>query len=523
MKKSLLLLFAFAFAFNTTVSAQKEGKKVKEEKVKEEKEIIAKRSLIFTKYQSAWQVGVFGGASILIGDVKPSFLYGGKPLLPGHNFGIFVSKSWTYLFSTRLKYSNMVMFTNAAVPSTLTSNQYNYLKARSSGLPGYSPGDLIFHNSRTQAHDVTLDLVFSLGNINFNKERSVAVFKFFPTVGALMYQTFYDHLDANGNPYDYKSVDNLNKLNTTSRKDVYKALASMRDGKYETRAEEHAVEDENKWNKYNGRLTYGFGAGVAFRLTKWMSLDIESRQMFLKDDLLDGVQWQEPGGNNAASRGLTNGFDTYNQTTVGLTFSIMTKNMAESKNMDNPLAGDAFSKKKNAEDDKPKASTNEELDSANVVLQEKIDSLQGQLNEIGALVKMLADKEKERLEKEKAEAEAAGLEPNDAGVGANANDPSSKGNAFKHRNGDDMFTAKLQGDLDADYYLIIGSFRVKTNAVKDQKNWASKGINTVIMFDVTEGLNRLVVDFTDDHATALDMLDEYRATLNKDIWIIKSK
>ena len=86
-----------------------------------------------------------------------------------------------------------------------------------------------------------------------------------------------------------------------------------------------------------------------------------------------------------------------------------------------------------------------------------------------------------------------------------------------------MFTATLQGDLEADYYLIIGSFRVKTNATKDQKNWASKGINTVIMYDVTEGLNRLVVDFTNDHTTALDMLDEYRATLNKDIWIIKSK
>ena len=43
------------------------------------------------------------------------------------------------------------------------------------------------------------------------------------------------------------------------------------------------------------------------------------------------------------------------------------------------------------------------------------------------------------------------------------------------------------------------------------------------MTDVKSGLYRLVVDFTNDHSEALDMLDEYRAKLNKDIWLIKAK
>lgn len=530
MKKLLFFVFAIMVSLNLSAQEQKENKKNKEEKP-----VIERRSLLFSKYTSAWQVGVFGGTSVLFGDVSPSFLYGGKPAMPGHNYGVFVSKSWTYLFSTRLKYSNIVMFTNDAAASTLTENQYNYLNERSSGLNGYQPGDIFFHNSRTQAHEVNLDLVFSIGNINFNKERSLAVFKIFPSVGFLMYQTFYDHLDANGNAYDYASVENLNNLGSKSRVDVLKALASMRDGKYETRAEANTVDDEEKWAGYNGRFVFGIGAGVAFRLTKFMSLDIETRQMFTQDDLLDGMQWQEPSGNTTVSRGLTNSSDTYNQTTIGLTFSLIGKNIAESKNMDNPLAGaDAFSKKKDdAESDEPKVSTNEELDSVNALLEERVLALEDQINGMEMLLKMMAEKEQARnealeAEKNALEEEAARLKA-EGGLGETKNNGNSTGDGseldktFRHRNGDLMYVAKLDGTLKASYYLIIGSFRVKANANREQRNWSDKGVNTVIMYDTKEGLNRLVVDYTNNHEEALDMLDEYRATLNKDIWIIKSK
>ena len=87
----------------------------------------------------------------------------------------------------------------------------------------------------------------------------------------MMYQSFYDHLDASGDAYDYASIDNLNSLGSTSRAEVLKALSSMRDGKYETKAEEHTVDDENKLLGYNSMFVFGLGAGVAFRVTKFMS------------------------------------------------------------------------------------------------------------------------------------------------------------------------------------------------------------------------------------------------------------
>lgn len=519
MKKGILIIFILFFAYNPSANAQK--------KQKEEKPVVERQTLLFSKYTSAWQIGVFGGASVLVGDVKPNFLYGGKPALPGHNFGIFVSKSWTYLFSTRLRYSTMVMFTNDAVPSTLTSNQFNNVAERSSGLNGYAPGDLFFHNSRTQGHELTLDLVFSVGNINFNKERSSLIFKVFPSVGAMMYQTFYDHYDANGNVYDYAAIDNLNNLGTTSRADIYKELATVRDGKYETRAEEHTVEDENKLLGYNPRMVFGLGAGFAIRLNKFMSLDIETKQMLTRDDLIDGMQWQEPGSTGTASVNQTRAFDSYNQTTLGLTFSLIGKNIAESKNMDNPLAGsDAFSKK-TPEDEGPKPYSNEELDSTNAALQDRVTSLEDQINGLETLIKMMGqaqeaktkelEEEKNRLQEEadklKTDRSYENAEPNN-----DIDNPT-----FKHRNGDYIYVADLEGEPKAAYYLIIGSFRVKSNATKDQRSWSDKGVNTIILKDVKEGLYRLVVDYTNDHPTALDMLDEYRNKLNKDIWLIKSK
>lgn len=551
MKKTLLVTILFLFiSLSTSINAQDEVVTSSKEKM-----TVEKRNLLFSKYKSAWQVGVFGGTSTLLGDINPSFLYGGSPALPGHNFGVFVSKSWTYLFSTRLKYSTMVMLNNDAVVSTLTSNQYGSLANHSSGLNGYNPGQLFFHNSRTQAHEISLDLVFSLGNINFNKERSSVVFKLFPSIGGLFYQTFHDHFDANGNPYDYGSLENLNNLNTGKRGTVYKDLAAMRDGKYETKAEEHSVSNENQINGYNPRIVFGLGAGVAFRVTDFLSIDIETKQMLTGDDLIDGVQWQEPriAGSNTGNK--TNANDAYNQTTVGLTFSLINKKHAESKNMDNPLAGtDAFTTKKDLE--ASGSSTNQELDSANLEIQEKIGTLENQINDLEKLIKTKnleqEIKTKELIEQqiEKTKNESAGENTSTSMNNSVANDVSSivgknvsaseinqsKNNSASSSQGatimnstssqtneNDVYAALLDGAVEADYFLITGSFRVKSNAITDQANWLSKGYKTVIMRDVKQSLYRLAIDYTNDYASALIMLEKYKKTVNPDIWIIRSK
>lgn len=312
---------------------------VSKKRIKQQDAYQDRKYFFPAKPHNAWQIGVFGGFSTLSGDVTPNFMYGNKPALPGHNFGLHVTKAWSYMFSTRLRYSTLTMFTNDATASTLTNEQYANVNQRSSGLYGYTRGQQFFHNSRTQGHDLNLDFIISFGNLAFHKERTNFNFKIFPAVGMLMYQTFYDHYDENGNVYDYNSLANLNNLNERKRSDILKDLSAMRDGKYETRAEQHTVADENKLLGYNPRFVFGIGGGFTFRLTKFLYLDIETRQMLMRDDLLDGMQWQEPEGASAiaTSKGQTRNFDSYNQTTVGLTFNFVGKKTAEPLTMLNPM------------------------------------------------------------------------------------------------------------------------------------------------------------------------------------------
>lgn len=497
----------------------------KKKKEKKEEVKVERKNLIFSKPKNAWQIGVFGGASTLMGDVTPNLFYGNKPLLSGHNFGGFVSKSWSYLISTRLRYSTSVMFTGDAVASTLTQNQINATNRNNDiGFRDFTAGQTIFHNSRTQGHDVNFDLVFTLGNLNWHKRRSPVVFRIFPSVGMFMYQTFYDQLDANGNPYDYSEANNLNDLGVSNRREIIDALSAIKDGKYETRAEEHTVYDENKLFGYNARMTYGLGVGMAIRLTDYLSLDLETRQSFTSDDLIDGMQWQEPGNSsNGFSRGITKGNDSYNQTTLGLTFSIVTNKVGEPLCMQNPLWGDdAFSEKNKQEETDSKI---EEMDSTNALLEEKLEKLEKDLENMNLVVKLLAEKTKENTKNDSIRHFDSNETTNYPNKNLNDLDNINNldDNTFKLRNGEYMQVAELKGDINASYYLISGSFVVKGNAKKDQKNWKEKGFETHLMTDFESSLYRVVIDYTNNHEEALDMLEDYKKRVLKSIWVIKAR
>ena len=64
--------------------------------------------------------------------------------------------------------------------------------------------------------------------------------------------------------------------------------------------------------------------GIAFKLSKRINLALEDRFTFIKDDLLDGQQWQE---HTAGEPVQTRDFDTYNYASVGLNFNIGKKSV----------------------------------------------------------------------------------------------------------------------------------------------------------------------------------------------------
>lgn len=302
------------------------------------------------KPKNAWQIGLRGGISQVNGDVNQNFFKGNKPFVPGYTFGVTVVKPFSYMFSMRLNYDFMEMWNTDWQRSTLTSDLIKNAKSNNSLLKYYNDNPYgansqVYYNSHTVAHDMTLDAVISFGNVRFHKERTKVVFNAFVTGGGFLYQTWYDQFDENGDPYDYASIPDINQ-DGVSKKDVIKALNEMRNGVYETQADGHpGTKDAKFLGSYSFRPVFGAGFGMTFRLNRFMNLDLQTRMMFTRDDLVDGMRWQESDGSTLtidgttvpSSRGLTRDYDTYTNTTLGLTFKLVGKKKTESTTLLNPM------------------------------------------------------------------------------------------------------------------------------------------------------------------------------------------
>ncbi|MEJ0105259.1 MAG: hypothetical protein WDO19_23065 [Bacteroidota bacterium] len=95
------------------------------------------------------------------------------------------------------------------------------------------------------------------------------------------------------------------------------------DKSYETPAENHG-DTRPKLFGQTFKPSGTIGVGVAIKLSKRLNLAIEDRQTFIKDDLLDGQQWQEQAWGNPS---LTSDFDTYNYASIGLNINLGAKSV----------------------------------------------------------------------------------------------------------------------------------------------------------------------------------------------------
>jgi len=325
------------------VLEENQGFNSQKKKGAQQEAFIGKKYYYPAKPKNAWQIGVRGGVALLNGDVSQNFFKGAKPFAPGYTFGAYVKKSWNYMFSTRLSYSYLEMWnTNYEASSAVQQ----YLSA--TGLSSdYTSGNYIFHNSHTVAHDATLDLMLSFGNKKFHKERTKVLFNIFVSGGGMMFTTWNDHLDENGDAYDYLAIQ-TDVDNGASNKDVLEALNSMRNGVYETEGEVNP--NSKSIGNYTFIPVFGGGAGVTFRVNRLIDIDVEARLMVTSTDLLDGQRWEE-------TSTLTSEFDTYATTTVGMNFKLVGKKTTEPTTLLNPMH---YTYQKLAEND-PEEAINELL------------------------------------------------------------------------------------------------------------------------------------------------------------------
>jgi outer membrane protein OmpA-like peptidoglycan-associated protein len=260
------------------------------------------------KPRNEWELGVKGGLTQGITDVRGWGPTGG--------FGFHVRKALGYVFSLRAEYDWIRLRgldwqpTQAWGRNTVLASYYNQ-------------GDNLFYNYRSTVHELTLQGVVTLNNINFHKAKTGWNVYFFGGLGAFTYSTFYKTLNSSGAPYDYTSIISQfgPAFNYSDRKAIKSALKDLLTGPWSTLAQ-----------RDNSRGTLGgaplgivgvLGAGFQLKLNNKWNLALEDKVSFTTTDLIDGQEWQNnyaPVAVNATA--TTRSADGYNFVSIGLNYNI---------------------------------------------------------------------------------------------------------------------------------------------------------------------------------------------------------
>lgn len=254
------------------------------------------------KPRNQWEIGIKGGAFTVSGDVPALF--------PTPGFGLHVRKAFGYVFSLRLEY----MYGIGKGLHYGAANNYGKNPAWSAYDASQEP---VFYNYKTRVQDLSLQGVVTLNNIRFHKAKTGMNIYGFGGIGGSIYETKVNALNENGEKYDFSGILPGSGV-YKDRKDTRKALKDMMDDSYETPAESHGTYRPKLFgDTFKPSATVGIG--IAFKLSNRINLAIEDRHTFIKDDLLDGQQWQENPTGDAA---LTRDFDSYNYATIGLNINL---------------------------------------------------------------------------------------------------------------------------------------------------------------------------------------------------------
>ncbi|HMJ47514.1 MAG TPA: hypothetical protein VK498_09300, partial [Ferruginibacter sp.] len=245
-------------------------------------------------------------------------------------FAAHVRKAFGYVFSMRLQYLNGTGKGQSWLKSenfgknTAWATRYSGLLRLPSGqlvsTTGSPSYDVVYYNYKNKTQDLSLQGIVTLNNIRFHKQRTGLVAYFGAGIGGSAYQVKVNALDANGQTYaaQFKAISPVEYKN---RKDVLDKLKDIMDDSYETPAENQGARRPHMGDN-TLRLSTTVLGGIAYRLGKRINIALENRHTFLKDDLLDGQQWQEHPAGDAATTG---NWDSYNYLSLGLNFNIGAK------------------------------------------------------------------------------------------------------------------------------------------------------------------------------------------------------
>jgi hypothetical protein len=276
------------------------------------------------KPRNMWEVGVSAGMFTVSGDIPAR--------IPTLGFSAHVRKAFGYIFSMRLQYMNA---TGKGMHWLMSQNfaknpawrAYNAPVRTNAGpivgsIPGAARLDQVYYNYKTNVQDLSLQGIVALNNIRFHKKKTGFSIYGGAGIGATIYNTKVNALDANGRPYT-TLFNSIASGTHSNRKDVLDRLKAGMDDSYETAAETHGDRRPKIGNntlKPSGTVLFG----MSWKLGKRINIALEDRHTFIKDDLLDGQRWQEHAWGDAVQ---TRDFDSYNYLSLGINFNLGAKSV----------------------------------------------------------------------------------------------------------------------------------------------------------------------------------------------------
>ncbi len=296
---------------------------ISKNKLPQQKEFVEGTYLYPPKPRDKWEVGAHIGGFTIGGDVKT---------VGGMGFGVAVRKSFGYALSTQLHYFHGTTYgLNFQPHSGLLNNKV--LNGFSGQNLNYADNEgLFFYNYRNVTDELTANLILTINNIGFHKRALDRKLNFYVGVGAggMVYASWYNALDANGNRYDFRPISNTQ--NIKDKKEIRSELRALLDDSYETPVEGQP-EDPSFLNRsfkpvFNGMF------GVGYHVTKNVSLSLTTRFTASKDDLIDGMRWQEHPYIDPA---LSGDFDSYQYTALGVGYALGGNKRVEQLYWQNPL------------------------------------------------------------------------------------------------------------------------------------------------------------------------------------------